>query len=145
MIAVWLAATGGASAQDGKEIFSSKCTACHTVGGGPKVGPDLQGVTDRRERDWLKVQIQTPNVHHQQNDPVTLELRKTFTTPMPNLGLSDAEVEALVAFLGPGVSSGSSESGLPGPFLPTVGVGLAMIAGFTLVGLQAAKKKELEV
>jgi mono/diheme cytochrome c family protein len=146
LMLVWIAAPGTARAQaGGQEAFAGKCAACHTIGGGPKVGPDLQGVTQRRELDWLKVQIQNPNLHHAQNDPITLELRKTYPARMPNLGLSEAEVDALIAFLGGGVTAGSSGAGLPGPFIPTVGVALAMIAGFTVIGLQVARKKELEV
>src|SRR5437016_785362 len=36
-----------------KAIFRKRCTGCHTFGKGPKVGPDLKGVTERRDRPWL--------------------------------------------------------------------------------------------
>jgi mono/diheme cytochrome c family protein len=50
------AAAPGAYASDAGEaaaIFNQRCTACHTFGQGVKVGPDLKGVTERRERPWL--------------------------------------------------------------------------------------------
>ena len=38
---------------DAAETFKSKCTQCHTIGGGDKIGPDLAGVTKRRKMDWI--------------------------------------------------------------------------------------------
>src|SRR4030065_1033317 len=40
-------------AERGEGIFQQKCSACHTVGGGRSVGPDLAGVTSTRDRAWL--------------------------------------------------------------------------------------------
>ena len=37
----------------GADIFQQQCAACHTIGGGTLVGPDLQDVTSRRDREWL--------------------------------------------------------------------------------------------
>ena len=37
-----------AQAKTGEEIFQSGCNACHTIGGGRLVGPDLLGVSERR-------------------------------------------------------------------------------------------------
>jgi hypothetical protein len=35
------------------ELFSRQCSSCHTIGKGDLVGPDLNGVTGRRDRAWL--------------------------------------------------------------------------------------------
>lgn len=37
----------------GQFLFESRCAACHTLGAGERLGPDLLGVTTRRERSWL--------------------------------------------------------------------------------------------
>src|SRR3954468_22335858 len=37
----------------GKLAFESKCLACHSIGQGRKLGPDLAGVTQRRNKAWL--------------------------------------------------------------------------------------------
>src|ERR1044071_2655749 len=37
----------------GEYLFASRCSACHSIGQGDKMGPDLAGVTARRERTWL--------------------------------------------------------------------------------------------
>ena len=40
-------------AQDGKTLFKSNCTSCHTIGKGKLVGPDLQDVHKKRSEAWL--------------------------------------------------------------------------------------------
>ena len=35
------------------------CNACHSIGEGKKIGPDLKGVTERREEAWLIKFIQS--------------------------------------------------------------------------------------
>lgn len=38
----------------GQALYEQRgCPACHTLGAGSLVGPDLRGVTERRDRDWL--------------------------------------------------------------------------------------------
>lgn len=37
----------------GKYLFTKQCAACHTIGLGDKIGPDLLGVTLTRDHDWL--------------------------------------------------------------------------------------------
>ena len=37
----------------GMTTFDEKCSACHTIGSGPLVGPDLAGVTVVRDHEWL--------------------------------------------------------------------------------------------
>ena len=41
-------------AQDeGKQLFEKNCQVCHKIGGGKLVGPELLGITQLREREWL--------------------------------------------------------------------------------------------
>src|SRR4051794_22190846 len=37
----------------GEYAFTNHCAACHTIGGGDRVGPDLRGVSERRDHAWL--------------------------------------------------------------------------------------------
>ncbi len=50
----FIADSGIANAQnEGKQLFEKNCQVCHKIGGGKLVGPELLGVTERRERDWI--------------------------------------------------------------------------------------------
>lgn len=98
------------SADAGAEIFQSKCSGCHTIGGGVLVGPDLQGVTERQDVEWLRQFIQNPDQVIASGDPIATQLLQDFNNlPMPNLGLSDQEVGDLIAFL----ESQSKPAGTP--------------------------------
>ena len=86
-------------AGNGETIFKSKCAACHTVGGGKLIGPDLQGVTTRRDIAWLSGWIKAPNKVLASGDLTAKKLlAENNNIPMPNLGLSDADVADLVAY-----------------------------------------------
>ncbi|MGB9019894.1 MAG: c-type cytochrome, partial [Pseudolabrys sp.] len=95
-----VANAAGTDAEAGNKIFQEKCTACHTIGKGPLVGPDLKGVTARRPREWLTQWIAAPDAMLAKKDPVATELLHQFRdVPMPNQGLSTSEVTAVLAYL----------------------------------------------
>ncbi len=88
-----------AEAAKGKELFQSKgCVACHTIGDGKLSGPDLQGVTERREEEWLKKWIKSPDTMVF-SDPIAKELLAEYMVPMPNQGLTDQEVIEIISYL----------------------------------------------
>lgn len=55
LVALLLAAplASSAPAQDPAVFFEDNCASCHTIGEGVLGGPDLEGVTARRDREWL--------------------------------------------------------------------------------------------
>lgn len=57
LLAAWSllagAAAGQATSEESIQYFKQNCASCHTIGGGRLAGPDLKGVLQRRERDWL--------------------------------------------------------------------------------------------
>lgn len=101
-------------AADGETLFKTKCVACHTIGSGDLVGPDLSGVADRRDRAWLAQWILTPDQVLASGDPIATELLAKYNNiPMPNLALTSEEVDALLVYLGSGATTGGGATGLP--------------------------------
>jgi len=84
---------------NGGTIFEQKCRACHTIGGGRLVGPDLDGVAGRRDKDWIIGFIVTPDQVIASGDPAATQLLKEYGTPMPNLGVSEHEAEDVLAYI----------------------------------------------
>jgi cytochrome c551/c552 len=132
----------GEAAETGQEIFQSKCTACHTIGKGKLVGPDLEGVTSRREEGWLKRQIKEPDRLLAENDPIATQLlQEANNIPMVPLGLSDAEVVAVIAYLKSTEQQAIVVTGLPSQYVPTVLISILVLIGLTLIGLRVGKKE----
>lgn len=102
-VACCAGAAGAAMAADGAMLFESKCSACHSIGGGAKLGPDLKGVVARRGKAGAILAIV---------DPAKAGLGPT----MPKLGLTQPEAEAISAFLeGDGAGGGATEKAAPAP------------------------------
>ncbi len=101
--AVLAAALGGsarAADQDGKAVFGQLCQGCHTIGGGKTVGPDLEGLADRREKAWVEQFILAPEKVIASGDPIAAELMDEYGVAMPNLGVTAAQIGPLLEFLG---------------------------------------------
>ena len=85
--------------QPGQSMFKKICTGCHTIGVGDKVGPDLRGVTERRERAWLVRYLRDPR-GMTKRDPIARALAEKFpVVPMPNMALSEQDAEDLISYL----------------------------------------------
>ena len=85
-------------AMQGKLDFESKCLACHSVGQGRKLGPDLLGTTRRRNDAWLTRWLKAPE-KMLLTDPVAQAMLKEYNNlPMPNQNLSDAEVRQYLEY-----------------------------------------------
>lgn len=84
----------------GQYLFSRNCAACHTVGQGDKIGPDLLGVTRVRDHKWLVRMIQYPSDVLKDKDPIATALLKKYNdVPMPHIWLNDDEVKFLIGYL----------------------------------------------
>ena len=84
----------------GEGLFRNACAACHTIGGGDAIGPDLKGVTAAREPQWLRRFIATPEKLLDEHDPIATSLLARFKqVRMPNLSLGDADAALLVDYL----------------------------------------------
>ena len=81
----------------GRYIFATHCAACHTIGHGDKIGPDLLGVTNVRERELARA------LHLHAGQGAGGERshcygalsRNTTQVNMPNLRLADVDLQFL--------------------------------------------------
>ena len=84
----------------GQYLFSTRCAACHTIGNGDKIGPDLLGVTSVRDRDWLVRIIRDSDKLIEEKDPIATALFKKYKeVRMPRLGLAAADVDVLIEYM----------------------------------------------
>ncbi|MEQ1505993.1 MAG: cytochrome c, partial [Myxococcota bacterium] len=91
-------ATDAATIEKGKAVFDARgCGACHQFGS-KLVGPDLNGIAERRTPDWIAKMVKHPNLMVRQ-DPEAKKLLGELMVEMPNQGVEDAELGPLVSFL----------------------------------------------
>ena len=84
----------------GQYLFGRDCIACHTIGHGDGVGPDLLGVTRIRDHDWLMRMIQKPDQLLDGQDPVATALLKKYKgVRMPNILLSNVDASYIVSYI----------------------------------------------
>ncbi len=86
----------------GAYLYRSRCSSCHQgVGDGDNpLGPDLVGVTERRERAWLERWLAEPDVMLEEEDAIAMELLRRYDgIVMPNLRLGEEDVAALIDYM----------------------------------------------
>lgn len=86
-------------AQEGKDLFVT-CAACHTIGGGKVIGPDLKGVSERRTEDWLIKFIQNSQAVIQSGDETAIKLFNDHNKiPMPPNNFTDDQVRSVLKYI----------------------------------------------
>ena len=86
--------------QEGEKLFATRCAACHSLGGGDRIGPDLLGVVEKRDPAWLARWVAEPDKMLAEEDPLAMQLFEQYRgIRMPNLGLSPGQVSAVVAYM----------------------------------------------
>src|SRR6266545_5024274 len=100
-LSIGMDAAKAAGADEAKKIFNQRCTACHTFGRGVKVGPDLKGVTERRQRPWLLQFIRSSQKVIGSGDAVAAALFQQFKQQrMPDwTDLSEDQIGAILDWL----------------------------------------------
>ena len=86
---------------DDQTVFNAHgCNACHTIGEGKLIGPDLKGVASRRDTEWLKSWITNSSELIASGDKDAVALFKEFNnSPMAAYSLSQAEMNSLLDYL----------------------------------------------
>ncbi len=124
------------AADQGKTIFEEKCSPCHTIGGGVRVGPDLRGITGLRPGGWLADFISDPEKMFQSGDPYATALLKKFgNVRMPDLGLSKDQVEDVLAYLKSQAGPAGAVTTTPKPAPPQPSQGSPVTGEKLFIGL----------
>lgn len=112
-LCLWVAP--GMGAQPAAEDYKKSCAMCHTIGGGPLAGPDLAGMSERRERSWLIRFIVDPKAVLSSGDATAKAMVEEYKgMVMPALpGMTHERAAALVDYVreregGKGGQPGSS-------------------------------------
>jgi len=82
----------------GGEIFQKRCVACHKLGPGVAVGPDLSAVYARREPAWIQAMMLNPD-SMLRVDSVARALLYQYQVPMLDTELSEPQARAVLEFL----------------------------------------------
>lgn len=86
-------------AERGEELFQTRgCVACHTVGQGRRVGPDLEALTERRSFEWTFHMITNPD-SMLENDSIAKRLLGEYFTPMADQNVTPEQFRALYEYL----------------------------------------------
>ncbi len=89
-----------ALAKKGRSMFANKgCNGCHSIGGGRRAGPDLAGVSDRRDADWLRRFLKDPAPMFESDSLAKAMLAEHKNIKMPNMKLSDGDIDALLHYI----------------------------------------------
>jgi protein SCO1/2 len=83
----------------GKYLFGRDCVACHTIGHGDKIGPDLLGVNHVRSQQWLTRIIQHPDRLIEEKDPIATALLKKYRVRMPNTYIGDVDAGYIIRYI----------------------------------------------
>jgi len=99
IITITLSVTAWAQ-EPGEQIFQTNCSACHTLGGGRLVGPDLQAVGERRSAEWLEKFIQSSTSLIQSGDAEANAVFEEFSgMTMPDSSLTSAQIKQILSFI----------------------------------------------
>jgi cytochrome c2 len=104
-----------AHAQDAADYFHQNCTMCHTVGGGRLIGPDLGGVTRRKDRAWLVQFLQDPKARIDSGESYAVQLFQDangVVMPTPP-GMTPALADSILSYLEAGPGAAQSQTAGP--------------------------------
>jgi mono/diheme cytochrome c family protein len=121
--------------QNAETFYQQNCSACHTIGGGKLLGPDLKGVAKARDHEWLEKWLENPQAMIDNGDPIAVKLKEEYNgIVMPAVpGMTPQMAESLLNFIaeksGTAPGAAVAEAKAP-PFTPEqVAEGKALFLG----------------
>jgi mono/diheme cytochrome c family protein len=88
---------------EGEQIYRTRCVTCHSLTGNEvaeALGPDLLGVTQKREMQWLLDWLKAPDQMLNKKDPIAMALYKKYNNlAMPNMRLKKEEALTVLDYI----------------------------------------------
>jgi mono/diheme cytochrome c family protein len=108
---------------NGEELFKSVCAACHTINKGRLVGPDLAGVSQKLEQEWLIRFIRSSQAVIKSGDSAAVAIFNEYNKiPMPDNNFSDEQIISILEY----IDAQSSAAPVASETLQTSGDSLAV-------------------
>ena len=86
-------------AQDGEQLFK-QCMACHSIGEGKRLGPDLLDISERRDTDWVRNFIKSSQSMIKAGDPDAIAIFEEFNKlVMIDYPLPEADIDAIIKYI----------------------------------------------
>ena len=90
----------GWTQESGEQVFQTTCFACHTIGGGRLVGPDLLSVHERRSQEWLESFVKSSQSMVSDGDVDAVALFEEFSRiPMPDAPVSEQQIRQVLSYI----------------------------------------------
>ncbi len=84
----------------GEQLFQTTCFACHTIGSGRLVGPDLAGVHETRSQEWLEQFVKSSQTLVKNGDPDAVALVAEYNgMVMPNTVMSEQQIREVLNYI----------------------------------------------
>ncbi len=84
----------------GEKTFKTVCSACHSVGKGKLVGPDLSGVTGKYDEKWLISFIKSSQSMVKKGDPKAVKaFNDNAKIVMPDQNLTDLQIKEVLNYI----------------------------------------------
>ncbi len=101
-------------AGEGENIFKKTCAACHTIGKGRLVGPDLKNITKKQSQEWLVSFIQSSTAKIKSGDADAIAIFEQYNKiKMPDNNYTDAQIIKVLNYISQasGINQGSGTGG----------------------------------
>jgi cytochrome c2 len=90
----------GWAQEPGEELFLTMCAACHTIGDGRRVGPDLENIHNRRSGEWLEKFVTSSGSMISSGDAEAVALFEEYNSmPMPDFPISNQQVQQIFDYV----------------------------------------------
>jgi len=86
---------------EGENLFKQKCVACHSIGSGKLVGPDLANISKRRTEQWIIKFVQSSQALIKSGDSIAVAVfEENNKIVMPDHDLTPNQIKSIISYIG---------------------------------------------